>query len=914
MKDRLPQLGVLVLAAAFLGYWALLVYCDVSRPSPLGMRLSASADRVLVDDVIAGGPAERAGLRAGDHIASSDGHPIGGRLDWMTVEANFEIGRTIRLSVDRSGAVVSAAITPELASWQSWRSQHGPALLVVRLMQLVTLLVALLVAMKRPRDSTALVGSAFLATIGVFSVTLPHRFASLWHALPLIASALLWIPFLSSVAIAAWAFSFFAIFPRVRFRTLLAWCAVWIPMVPGLVGQGVYGYYTVVLGRPAPPLPPWPESLFVVGVAYVIAALAALVLTYRRLTDVNERRRVRVVMIGSVIGAIAGTPVVLSYWRTSTSDLGQPFLASPLAILGTSLFLALPFSFAYAILRHRLFDVSMMIRQGLRYVLARRALLALVPALLVVLGVDLVAHGDEAVSDVLRSRVWMYVTLAGLAMVARTQQQQWLNALDRRFFRERYNAQRLLRQVAEDIRQAPSLEPVAAMIVSRIEQALHPGFVALLVRGRDGRRYRTVAASPIGGAGPRELDTENKVLTLARLVGKPLEIADSQAAWLARKMPAEDIRSLRMAAIELVVPVALPGGEALAFFALGPKRSEEPYTDDDGELLMAIAESIAPRLSGIEAVAAAAVDRFEECPTCGGCYDAGTRSCHADGSILVSVNAPRLLAGRYQLERRLGRGGMGTVYVALDTSLDRRVAAKLVREDLVGLPGAAERFQREARAAASFSHPNVVTVHDFGVTGRHAFLVMELLDGQTLRDTLRIEERIDYQRALAILRDVTAAVEAAHRRQLVHRDLKPENICLVSTGSGERAKVLDFGLAKVLVPTDGEPLMTHLTGGAMLGTPLYMAPEQLRGEDPDPSWDLWALAVIAFEMVCGSHPFASATFAHDAGIREAAADPRLLHLPNGFKPFFARALALDRRTRPASAAVLLTDFERSLHA
>jgi hypothetical protein len=193
---------------------------------------------------------------------------------------------------------------------------------------------------------------------------------------------------------------------------------------------------------------------------------------------------------------------------------------------------------------------------------------------------------------------------------------------------------------------------------------------------------------------------------------------------------------------------------------------------------MAIAESIAPRLSGIEAVAAAAVDRFEECPTCGNCYDSGTGSCHVDSSTLVSVNAPRLLADRYRLERRLGRGGMGTVYVALDTSLDRRVAAKLVREDLVGLPGAAERFQREARAAASFSHPNVVTVHDFGVTGGHAFLVMELLDGRTLRDTLRIEERIDCQRALAILRDVTAAVEAAHRRQLVHRDLKPENICL----------------------------------------------------------------------------------------------------------------------------------------
>jgi hypothetical protein len=912
MKDRLPQLGVLVLAAAFLGYSALLVYCDVWRPSPLGMRLSVNDGRLLVDEVMAGGAAGRAGLLAGDRIISTDGHPLRGRLDWMTVEANLEIGRPTPLSVDRGGTVFEAAITPELASWESWRSQHGPELLVVRAILIVTLLVALLVAMKRPRDATALVGSAFLATIGVFSVTLPFRFASVWRALPPVAGALLWMPFISSVAIGAWAFSFFAVFPRLRIRTRLAWSAVWIPIVPGLAGQVVFGYFTIVLGRPAPTRLPWAQSLLVAGVAYVIAALGVVVLTYRRLTEVNERRRVRVVMIGLLIGAIAGMPVMLSYWHTSTNNLGQPLLESPFALFGTFLFLLLPLSFAYAILRHRLFDIGMMIRQGLRYVLARRALLALVPALLVVLGVDLVAHGDEPVSGVLRSRVWMYATLAGLAVVARTQQQKWLNALDRRFFRESYNAQRLLRQVAEDIRQAPNLEPVASTVVSRIEQALHPRFVALLVRGPDGHRYRTLASSP-DGAGPGEVDAENKVLALAGLLGKPLEIADAQTAWLARKLPIEDIRSVRLAAIELIVPVAPARGDAPAFFALGPKRSEEPYSEDDGELLMAIAESVALRLPALEAVEAATVDRFEECPTCGGCYDSGTGRCRTDGARLATMNAPRLLAGRYQLERRLGRGGMGTVYVALDTSLDRRVAAKLVREDLVGVPGAAERFQREARAAAAFSHPNVVTVHDFGFTGRHAFLVMEFLVGRTLRDTLRAEERLECQRALSILRDVTAAVEAAHRRQLVHRDLKPENICLIAQGSDETAKVLDFGLAKFLAPTDAEPLMTQVTGGAILGTPLYMAPEQLRGEDPDPSWDLWALTVIAFEMLSGSHPFASAIFARDARMPGSAADPRLVHLPRGFESFFARALALDRAARPESATVFLAELERSLH-
>ena len=912
MKYTLAQLGVLVVAAAFLGYWALLVYCDVWRPSPLGLLLRFDVGRVIVVGTVPGAPAQQAGLRVGDHIAAVDGQPIIGRLDWMTVVANLDIGRTVQLTVHRDSAVTTAAITPELASWQSWRSQHGPELLMARVMQLVTLLLALLIATRRSRDARALVGAAFLATIGVFSLTLPDRFASVWRALPPVVSVLLWVPFMSSVAIAGWGFSFFSIFPRGRFRTPLAWCAVWALLVPGLVGQGIYGYYTIVLGRPAPPSP-WIESLLVVGVAYVIAAVVALTLNFRRLADVNERRRVRVVVIGSLVGVIAGTPVVVSYWRASANNLDQSFLASPFATLGTFLFLAVPLSFAYAILRHRLFDIRVMIRQGLRYALARRALLALVPALLILLGIDLLAHGDEPVSDMLRSRLWIYVTIAGVAVAARTHREGWLEALDRQFFRDRYNAQRLLRQVAEDVRQATSLGLVAPTVVSRIEQALHSTFVALLVRDDEGRSYRAVAASPIDRA-PGSLNADNKILALARLLGKPLDIAGSETDWLARKMPVDDVRSIHAAAIELVVPVHSGDGDAKALFVLGPKRSEEPYTEDDGELLMAIAESIAMRLPTVEATAAAVTERFEECPTCGGCYDSGTGRCRTEGAALVAVTAPRLLVGRYQLERRLGRGGMGTVYVALDTSLDRRVAAKLVREDLVGLPGAAERFQREARVAAAFSHPNVVTVHDFGLAGAHAFLIMELLDGRTLRDTLRTDERVEWQRALAILRDVTAAVEAAHRRQLVHRDLKPENICLVSHGSGESAKVLDFGIAKCLTPKDGELFITHTTGGALLGTPLYMAPEQLRGEDPDPSWDLWALAVIAFEMLSGSHPFASVTLARDLRTRESATDPQFATLPQGCQQFFARALALDRGARPESTEVFLAELERSLYA
>jgi serine/threonine-protein kinase len=376
-------------------------------------------------------------------------------------------------------------------------------------------------------------------------------------------------------------------------------------------------------------------------------------------------------------------------------------------------------------------------------------------------------------------------------------------------------------------------------------------------------------------------------------------------------MPLADIRSMQAAAIDLVVPVCSAEGHANGLFVLGRKRSEEPYSEDDGELLMAIAESVAMRLPKIETTAVAGEGRFEECPACGDCYDSGAGRCVNEGAALKVVNAPRLLAARYRLERRLGRGGMGTVYVALDTSLDRRVAAKLVRDDLIGVPEAADRFHGEARVAASFSHPNVVTVHDFGIAGGQAFLVMELLDGRTLRDLLRAEERIASQRALAILRDVAAAVEAAHRRQLVHRDLKPENICLVTYATGESAKVLDFGISKFLTRPDGELPMT--TGGALLGTPLYMAPEQLRGENPDPSWDLWALAVIAYEMLSGGHPFAAAALTGNLHAGQLVSDPRLAAMPLGCAQFFARALAVDRASRPRSPALFVSELE-SLHA
>ena len=478
------------------------------------------------------------------------------------------------------------------------------------------------------------------------------------------------------------------------------------------------------------------------------------------------------------------------HWVMPQNDLGRPLFSSPLSTGGTLLMLAIPLSFAYAILRHRLFDVSVIIRQGVRYAFARHVVLWLVPGLALALAADLaLVHRQDPLVAVFQAHLWIYVGLAALAITGHYQRQHWLDAIDRRFFRERFDARRLLGRVADDLRQAGSLERVAPLLVGQLESSLHSTFAALLVRRAGESTYRVIACAPAGQA-PPPIDARMKLMTLLGVLERPLEVALPEADWLAQRLPSAETEFLRDARIDLLVPVAETPDRTNAVLALGPKRSEEPYTADDQDLLMAITDNLAWLLER-PSFALPSTAAFEECPECGTCYETGTSTCTREGAHLVAIAAPHILTGRYRLQQRLGRGGMGTVYAAMDTALERRVAVKLIREDLLGDDEAAQRFEREARTAASLAHPNIVTVHDFGVSGSHAYLVMEFLEGTTLRDTLRQERSLAPSRALQLLRGICAAVEAAHRRQIVHRDLKPENILLVRPDGAEIAKVLE---------------------------------------------------------------------------------------------------------------------------
>ncbi len=318
---------------------------------------------------------------------------------------------------------------------------------------------------------------------------------------------------------------------------------------------------------------------------------------------------------------------------------------------------------------------------------------------------------------------------------------------------------------------------------------------------------------------------------------------------------------------------------------------------------------------------------MKECPKCELCLSDDVDFCPHDGTkTRMSLPGGRLMANRYLLERRIGSGAMGQVYLAKDENLGtRRVALKTIRQDFLNSDNLQEgeaiaRFEREARAAASISHPHIVDVTDFGETAEGIFyLVMEYVEGETLHPLLKREGTLPLKRAVKILRQIADGVEAAHEAGILHRDLKPANIFIMQKGKSADdgfIKVGDFGLAKIVnqTVTDVSSDATPSSRG-IIGTPEFMSPEQMQPElGIDVRSDIYALGTIAYLMLGGKTPFSGDLMQLvTQKIMNAAPPLSTLRsdIPLDVEKAVMQALETDPDNRPATVSEWIAELEEA---
>ena len=281
----------------------------------------------------------------------------------------------------------------------------------------------------------------------------------------------------------------------------------------------------------------------------------------------------------------------------------------------------------------------------------------------------------------------------------------------------------------------------------------------------------------------------------------------------------------------------------------------------------------------------------------------------------MADDAPRIFAGRYEIGELIGRGGMAEVHIGHDTRLGRSVAIKVLRPDLARDPSFQARFRREAQAAASLNHPSIVAVYDTGedvsvepsgAVAHVPFIVMEYVEGHTVRDILRDGAAVPIEEAIEITSGVLSALEYSHHAGIVHRDIKPANVMLTPTGA---VKVMDFGIARAMADAAGTMTQTQ----AVIGTAQYLSPEQARGEQVDTRSDLYSTGCLLFELLTGRPPFigdspVAVAYQH---ARETAQPPSTFasDVPETLDRITMKALAKDREQRYASAADFRSDLE-----
>jgi hypothetical protein len=842
----------------------------------LGWSSSPNGDQWIVSDVDSSGPAA-ARLKIGDRLLSIDGSRrvahFGPPLTLTAQSSSY------RIEVLRGGETVSQV----LPVWK--RPNDTFRYISYVLLALVNLCVAIWIFIARPDSAVAQVAFfLFLGTARTFAAVALDAFA------PLLSGAALWIALFSvsrGWESLEWAVAYdFALrFPeplkQPRFLLLLRWILYLAGF--GILAISIFPLIADVLNLSTASalLPNWfplagfddlfpvlSDALGAIALLWVPVVLAR---NYRQLPDPLARRRVRWAVLGiglavvPVAFGISAVAIFQSLGHQRAVDAAESFLDNFAA-----LFLVLaPVALAYAIVKHRVLGIRVVIRKGLQYLLAKNVLRVILWLPLIAIAVDLALHPREPLADFLLNRSWWFYLLlivsASLTLRYRNRLQTWV---DRKFFRSAYEEEAILSQLIDSMQACENLDEVARVVSEELERSLHPSSIAVLYRRRAGGLF-TVGYpqdQPIGlefrGVLNERIQDALQGHRSARTFTEIAELLED------RESASNDVLLNT-----LLIPISGSSAQLLGVLLLGQKKSEQSYSQRDRKLLQAVATQMGlifemlalkeqVREEGrvrIEVLGRLDQERIQlvlECPVCGACYNGPATLCAADGTALgLTLPIERIIDGKYRLERRIGTGGMGAVYEASDLRLDRVVAVKVMTGRLFGNTSALRRFEREARAAARLQHLNIVAIYDFGsLRGGGAYLVMQRIVGHSWRTEMTRSGKIRPKRAAGWFEQLCDAVACAHSNGVVHRDLKPENLLVALNSDGlERVTVLDFGVAKLRDFRENlEPELTSVD--RIIGTYGYMSPEQRSGGSVDARSDIYSLGVIAVETLSNSRP------------------------------------------------------------
>ena len=610
----------------------------------------------------------------------------------------------------------------------------------------------------------------------------------------------------------------------------------------------------------------------------VLAMCAVILRNYILVKEPDQRRRIKWMIYGSILGILPAALYMVLRLIFPGPNLGpahstEGTLRYLSFVIGNFMTVAVPISVGYAVLKHRVFDVQIVIRRGLQHLFAKQVLRMILALPLAGLSWTIIVNRNLPLTAILTGNplLLLLIAAAGLSLKFRRQLTHWI---DRRFFREAYNQEQILLNLIDRIKELDSMPELSRLVSKEVEAAMHPERVYVFYRGEE-KHDLTLGYSSGGQSHDLRITEESELLRLMQRQRAPQDVPlplhgglpDDETAWLSQL------------GVNLIVPMSGNDGRLAGLLLLGEKKSEEPYTPTDRQLLQAIAAQIAvvyenvwlkERAAKEQKIKHEVLERLEEqkinlvkeCPACGACYDSTSDVCAKDQrELTLSLPVERTIDMKYRLEQLIGRGGMGAVYEATDLRLNRRVAIKIMLGNMFGDRTALRRFEREAQASARLNHPNIISVYDYGgIRTDGAFLVMELLRGSTLRSELQRAGRLDPQTAVAWFTQLLEGVKAAHQAGVIHRDLKPENVISSKAAGREQIKVLDFGLAKILQLDPSNP-QSLTAPGMIMGTFAYMSPEQVTGEEVDERSDIFSLGVMVVEALTGRRPFVGRTSA-----------------------------------------------------